>query len=101
MLRRDGVVFLFGTAMAENSIRTQPRTPCPESRAIIEKYQPEKRSVKTGGVGSRKIGAVSTPKAQLWKGLRPLFQVLEDGKGTFGLFHGATWVLNFTPGFRG
>ena len=45
---------------------------------------PRQGATKTGGVGSRKAGAVSTPKARIWKGLTPLFQALEDRKGAFG-----------------
>jgi hypothetical protein len=59
---------------------------------------------KTGGVGSRKAGAVSTPKARPWKGLTGLtrlFQTLEHGKRAFGLVLGGRFGGKFYTGAAG
>ena len=57
--------------------------------------------MKTGGVGSRKAGAVSTPKARIWKGLKPLFQDLEHRKGAIGAVGGIYSGRKFHTGTTG
>src|SRR5690349_195244 len=82
--------------MAEDSIRTR-QPACPGAA----QPPPGPPGGKTGGVGSRKAGAVSSQKlakAGRLKGLRALFEAFQDGKGAFrrlglrvfgGKFH--TW----------